>query len=241
MLPPRYLLRESEILNILKHYPTGKFLEIGYGDGDLLVLLSKSGFSGLGYDLSKVSYSTTIDKLKKENITNVKLSPNLPEAESFDFIFMFEVIGYISNPAEYLSKISTLLKKDGILIFSFTNKKHYSKAEILTGDMKCFTKNEMTKLLNEANIECDLIWNYGYPLSNIIKPLTSIYYMFQSENSACKAIEKSGHRSINLISLLTSIILNRYTLYPFSYIQKFFRESDLGTGYIVVAKVNRKK
>ncbi len=236
MLPPRYLLRQHEIFNILKKYPAGYFLEIGYGDGDFLINLSALDFKGHGYDFSETAYETTLKKLQTNNIRNIKLLTKFPQNNFYEYIFLFEAIGYIDNPILYFSKLSSHTKKSGKIIFSFTNNKHFSNAEILTGEMKCFSKNEMIEILNIAGLECELIYNYGYPLSNLIKPLTSIYYAFKKSNDRKKAIKISGSHSNNIILFLTSIFLNRYTISPFAWFQTLFRKTQLGTGYLVVAR-----
>ncbi len=235
MLPPRYILREHEVFNILKLFPVGKFLEIGCGEGDFLIRLSQAGYHGAAYDFSEIARNSALNKLKSHNITNIELLSQLPENNNYDYILMFEVIGYLSDPVVYLSQLKNKLNRDGMIVFSFTNKKHASQAESITGNMHCFSKSEILNMLDKAGLRKVILWNYGYPLSNIIRPLTSVFYMLGRKHDRSTAVKKSGEISTNIFASLVYIVLNRYTLYPFSWLQKFFRNTELGTGFIVVA------
>lgn len=232
---PRYILREYAVMDLLKDRTSGEFLEIGYGAGDMLVSLSRAGLSGCGFDFSDEALGAAHRKLAANKISEIELRSEMPSDEKFRYIFFFEVIGYIADPIGFFKDIGMLLEHDGEIIFSFTNKKHHGVAEKKTGDMKCFARREIAKMLNEAGYRKVVIVNYGYPLSNVLRPLLHCYHYFKTEGETKESVKASGLDHDRRIFRIAALFVNEVTLYPFLKCQQLFKNSDLGTGYIVQA------
>lgn len=223
--------------HVLKKYSPGQFLELGYGGGDMLANLAGRGYSGCAFDSSTLAKGHAARLLSDRNIETVQLLDSFPAREKFDYIFFFELIGYLENPIGYLSSLKANLQEGGCIAFSFTNSKHAGAAERSNGNMACFTRNEIEQILRNAGYKTDLIVNYGFPLSNILKPLLHLYYSVRKSVIEGQQVARSGLAHKNLLSRLVGIFVNRYTLYPFSLLQLCFWKSDLGTGYIVFARL----
>jgi SAM-dependent methyltransferase len=240
MKTPRYLLRESVILKILTKYNIKSFFEFGYGSGELLLTLSKLELSGYGYDFSSAAYNLVERKIKNNDVNNIYLIKDLEETNNkkFQAILFFEVIGYFNNPSFELNKLSQMLSDNGLMIFSFTNKNSQGFAEKATGDMKCYTKEEIMEILFEINFQPIEIINYGFPLTNIMKIFLNLYHRFKFSFNAQKnkkeQIEQSGLIKKDLFIGLMGIFCNKYTFLPFILIQSIFQKSNLGNGFIVV-------
>jgi SAM-dependent methyltransferase len=241
--PPRYLLREATVKKILKKLTPGKFLEIGYGEGNMLLTLAHSGFWGDGYDFSERARQKAEMLLRRNRITEVTLLETLNAEIRYDYIFFFEVIGYWKSPAKEISFLTKLLKPDGKIIFSFSDKRTRGYAEKLTGDMKCFTRQEILNLLEKnLGLRVDLLWNYGFPLANLLKPFLDIFHLLRSHATGAnkdeeKDIKNSGLAQRYFAVKLISIVLNPVTIYPFAVVQSFFKNTNLGNGYVVVAGI----
>jgi ubiquinone/menaquinone biosynthesis C-methylase UbiE len=93
-----------------------KVFEIGCGTGD--VLLSLNPRVGYGFDIS--SRMVSIAKSKHKFKKNIKFSTVWP-TESFDFIFMTDVIEHLENPASMFADISKTMNKKTILINTMAN------------------------------------------------------------------------------------------------------------------------
>lgn len=242
MRPPRYLLREAVLKKILKRLPPGKFLEVGYGHGYTLLALSKAGFWGQGYDLSDESKQEAEALLRKKHVTAITLLQSVDNRERYDYILFFEVIGYWKSPVEEIARLKEHLHAGGRIIFSYTNKRHQGYAEKATGDMKCFTREEILRMLkNELGFEVDLVWNYGFPLANLLKPFLDIFHHMKSRSNSedkdtARKIKESGLAMRFPLVKMISLVLNPVTIYPFALMQFLFKDTDLGTGYIVVAE-----
>jgi SAM-dependent methyltransferase len=239
--PPRYLLREAALKRILRRLPPGKFLEVGYGSGQTLLTLSNAGFWGHGYDFSEESRREAERLLREKHVTAITLLEDLEIHERYDYIFFFEVIGYWEDPAAELSRLKDRLNAEGKIIFSFTNKRHEGHAEKATGDMKGFTRKEMLRMLEQdAGFTVDTVWNYGFPLANLLKPFLDVFHRLRSRSNigdkdAARAIKESGLATRIPLVNMVSLVLNPVTLYPFTLLQFLFKNTDLGSGYIVVA------
>jgi SAM-dependent methyltransferase len=231
--PPRYLLREATVKKILKNLKPGKFLEIGYGEGNMLVTLADSGFWGDGYDFSEGARQKAEMLLRRTGITEITLLEHLNVEVRYDYIFFFEVIGYWKSPSKEISSLAKLLNPDGKLIFSFSDKRTRGYAEKLTGDMKCFTRQEILNMLEkDLGLRVDLLWNYGFPLANLLKPFLDIFHLLRSHAAGANEDEEQDIKNSGLAQRyfavkLISIVLNPVTIYPFAVVQSFFKNTNL--------------
>lgn len=240
--PPRYLLREAMLLSMLDGLPPGRFLEIGHGSGNMLRTLAEAGYWGDGYDFSEAARASAGRVLSSTGITNVTLLAKPPEQGPYDYIFFFEVIGYWKDPVREMEGLKKLLSPTGKLVFSFTKKESGGYAEKVTGDMACFTRQEIVGMLeDDLDLKVRHILNYGFPLSNVLKPILNLlYYLKCRSGNAGRDLEadvkKSGMAGGELPIRLASLVINKTTVLPFTKLQRLFRNSDLGTGYLVMAE-----
>ncbi len=197
MKAPRYRLREAVVRRIIHGLEPAPFLEIGYGGGDLLVTLAGLGFSGMGFDPSGRAHDAAQRLLRQHRVDSIQLTDTLPGDGQFRYILFFEVIGYVHDPMTWLCELHDRLADDGLLIFSFTNERFCGDAERLSGQMRCFSRTEIGTLLNDAGYSIKLCWNYGYPLSNWLRPLLHWYYRRraakgQHDEDCSQAVGNSG-------------------------------------------------
>lgn len=243
MKAPRYLLREIAVKRMIRELKLkpGKFLEIGYGEGEMLLTLAKAGFWGEGYDLSNSAREKAAALLREHGAANITLLEKLDNDALYDYIFFFEVIGYWENPANEMLRLKGRLKPEGKMIFSFANKRFEGYAAKVTGNAKCFSREEIMDIIkNNVGLKVDLVWNYGFPLANITKPFLDMFHKIRYRPDEAgrdieSEIKNSGLSSRFLPTRAISLMLNPVTIYPFAVIQFFFRNTDLGNGYVVAA------
>jgi SAM-dependent methyltransferase len=240
MKPPRYILREYALLKLINKNTHGNFLEIGYGAGEMLLTLAKLGYTGDGFDLSQSAQRAAKELLRKNGVLGINLLDRIDFKKKYDLLLCFEVVGYFTDPVAQLSQYRELIKHKGEIIFSFTNSKNKGYAEKATGEMKCFTRDEIKEILHKAGLTIKCIWNYGFPLTNMMKPVLNIFHFFRNvigeKASKKEALRESGLGHKNMFMKAVGIVINPITLYPFALLQLLFRHSDLGTGYVVVAR-----
>ncbi|QQG43484.1 MAG: class I SAM-dependent methyltransferase [Candidatus Daviesbacteria bacterium] len=104
----------DRVRRIRQYKKSGKLLEIGCAYGYFLKLAQKyyqcSGID-LNPEVTKIAQKTTKAKI----ITGDFLNLNIPK-NSFDIVCMFDTIEHLKYPAQYLSKISQILKPNGIVV-----------------------------------------------------------------------------------------------------------------------------
>jgi len=107
---------DDELIRSIKKYKnTGKYLEIGCAGGALLNAVRKSGFDVTGIELSESAALFAREKFNLHVEIGDVTTVNLP-AETFDVVFMGDVLEHLPNPNDSLTKINHLMKKGGLLI-----------------------------------------------------------------------------------------------------------------------------
>lgn len=106
-------------LSILRIKKEGKILDFGCGWGEFLKSLPET-FEKYGVEINPHAI-----KHLKENHSQIHVFPTLNGLEKknikFDLITLFHTIEHIFNPKETLSKLTSLLKEDGMIILSTPN------------------------------------------------------------------------------------------------------------------------
>lgn len=99
----------------------GKILDFGCGNGEILYMLKKSGFSVYGMDISKIS----LKKCRQHGLNNIRIGtekdlvvyPN----NYFDYIRASHVIEHMINPNLFVATALKKLRKKGKLIIQTPN------------------------------------------------------------------------------------------------------------------------
>ena len=98
----------------------GSILDIGAGTGDFLLAAKKCGWSTAGIE---PDYPARLLAAKK----GIRLSESASgfKKSSFDVITMWHVLEHVSDLEEQIRQLTTLLKKDGLLVIAVPNFKSY--------------------------------------------------------------------------------------------------------------------
>lgn len=177
----------NDLINLIPDFSKEcNILEIGCGTGATLKKLKDIGIASrvTGIELYPLdqNHYELLDSFFLENIENMKFPPTMQDA--FDIILLGDILEHLIDPWTTLCKIKNLLKKNGRIIMSIPNIRHYSaiKSILLDGDFKYsqdgifdqthlrfFTKKNIVELITGASLE--------------IERLTS---QFDQENFKCK-------------------------------------------------------
>ncbi|MDQ2085622.1 class I SAM-dependent methyltransferase [Herbivorax sp. ANBcel31] len=96
-----------------------KFLEIGCGEGYMLIDSNKTGWNVYGIDVSDNRINEARNNRINFEVGNL-LEKNY-ESESFDFVYMDSVLEHVPDPVKYMDEIKRILKKDGLLYLAVPN------------------------------------------------------------------------------------------------------------------------
>ena len=121
---------DKEIIGFIKESRAKRVLDIGCGNGDLLIKLRKSGFSGelFGVELSPGILKGGIEQNKKENLNiffEVGDAQNLRFQDNyFDTILAKHMLHHLPNPQKGVDEIHRCLKPNGTLIITLNSEKN---------------------------------------------------------------------------------------------------------------------
>lgn len=147
--------RNIRLFNLEKfcQHKIEKFLDIGCGEGEMLIDALNNGWVTYGIDIS----DNRIDPAKNENINFFKsdlINASFPD-NFFDIIYCDSILEHVLNPMEYLLEIARILKHSGIVYIGVPNE------DCLTNDIK--------KIVNFAKGNKEL--------TSKIKPFISPYHI----------------------------------------------------------------
>jgi SAM-dependent methyltransferase len=249
---PRYILRRAAICEFMVKLPTGRVLEIGCGAGALLYDLSQYGFYGVGVEQSVHAFNIASQLLT--NVHSIEIVDKLTKQyeHSFEYLLSFEVLEHIKDDEETLREWAGYLKPEGILLISVpAHHRKWSKTDVWAGHHRRYERVEIIDKLENAGFKVASLHCYGWPLSNLIEPIRSWVHGRQMKREALGALNNESEilKKTSRSGIERSIETRLYPLYAnwagkvvFSFfinLQRFFYSTDLGTGYLVVAKKRR--
>jgi len=236
MLLPRYLLREGAVLSMIDRTRCRRIADIGCGGGEILVALSRRGHHGVGYDLSPTARECARQRLAETRQKGFEIIDEWPSGQ-FDVVMLLEVIGYAADPVQLLRECRDLVAPGGSLLVSFVPPGAGYDARVVQY-MRCFPPHELRSLLVEAGFHDVEIINYGYPLANSTVGLMNLVNGFlvnQAERRGERVETGLLHRPRWLAPL--GLISNRWTIKPFQALQRLFKHTELGNGFVARARI----
>mgnify|MGYP001559837226 CR=1 FL=1 len=115
---------EQERIKIVFDYfqkikPNGRILDVGCGNGQSLYWAKKRGFEPYGVELNK----RTADSAKANGLEVYNgFLENAPYPKnSFDFVFLGEIIEHVNNPRNLIKQCSEFLKPSGVIVITTPN------------------------------------------------------------------------------------------------------------------------
>jgi len=124
---------EEQLDNILEKFPQTKTaLDIGCGEGQLLVQLSKREIIATGIDISDIGINEAKKHFNGTLILDDFEEYEFPQGKTFDSIFVKFVIAFIKHPENFFKKINSLLNTGGgfiLLTPAMPNPDHTSTEE----------------------------------------------------------------------------------------------------------------
>lgn len=107
---------------IARHIPQpGTLLDIGCGNGSLLLVARDHGWKVTGMELSEM-YASELQKRYGINIITANFLSYIPDKEeSYDLVTLRHVLEHLPDPVLAMQKINALLREGGIALLEFPN------------------------------------------------------------------------------------------------------------------------
>jgi len=237
---PKLILRESAIDDVVENWPAGSFLETGAGTGYMTRKFLEKGYNGACFELGLEARK----KLRTNLLTftnEVKILDALKElgSQTFDYLLTFEVLEHIENDLETLLEWSSYLKPGGTILLSVpAHQKKYGKSDELVGHVRRYERADILSLLQCAGYDNIELINYGFPVSEISRPVSNIIAKRDTPDKALSMQELSLQSSHSRQQRIRNVInfIGERPILPFRSIQRMFYNRDWGDGIIATAR-----
>ena len=233
---PKLVLRESCIADLTKAWPAGQFVEMGAGTGHMASLFLDRGFRGACHDLGEDSRRMLRINLAHAGayVRVVDALGELPDA-AFDYLFAFEVLEHIENDLDVLRGWVRHLKPGGRVLLSVpAHARKFGRSDEITGHVRRYERQELRELLAAVGMEQIHIVNYGFPITELTRPLSN--WLIRDDCSyEAMTPEQRSIRSAQAQPKVISRLLRHFSdrlMLPFVVVQRWFYRFDLGDGYV---------
>lgn len=124
----------SKKLQLIDSFKTSskRLLDVGCGTGDFLSLCSTYNWEVVGVEPNSKAQKLASEKLNNSSVLVNDLLELNDSAEKFDVITLWHVLEHVPNLEEYITKLKSLLKPNGVLLIAVPNfnsfdAKHYKQ------------------------------------------------------------------------------------------------------------------
>lgn len=238
---PSFLYRNEIYKKIIQQFSNKKyFLDIGPGNGVLLKSLIDLGYKGDAIDISKEAIAFAKDQLEGKKGVRIfyqdlfSYEPKKP----YDFVLCFETLEHIKDDIGAMKKIYKLIISGGYLVMSVpAHKNAWSPIDELKGHFRRYSRDELNQKLNSVGFNIEKIYSYGFPLLWLTRKLSGSGKLLKSQSRKKDIISKTKESSIEQeYNPKISFLVKKSLLWPFFMLNNLFLNTDLGIGYIVIAK-----
>jgi 2-polyprenyl-3-methyl-5-hydroxy-6-metoxy-1,4-benzoquinol methylase len=118
------LKNKLKLINSFKTFDKN-LLDVGCGTGDFLFTCKNWGWNVLGVEPNISARNLAETKLFANNATYIFSDLNEVNSIQFDVITMWHVLEHVPNLEQYISKLKSLLKPNGVLVVAVPNYKSF--------------------------------------------------------------------------------------------------------------------
>lgn len=241
---PSYLVKRRALVDFIEKAPARRILEVGCGAGDLLRFLGERGYTGVGIDLSAEAVAAAREIADPSRFQVEQAEVDAVEG-TFGTVIASEVLEHCLDDVAFLRKLRRKTAEGGCLILTVPARMaKWGANDELCGHVRRYEREEFRARLAEAGFEPLEIVSYGVPIYNMMKPFYD--RAVARRVAAGEALEErtgksGGMRLVPNLAGLFALLFNDVTMTPFYYVQRLFYRTDLGNGYVAVARNPRKE
>ncbi|MBX9688228.1 MAG: class I SAM-dependent methyltransferase [Candidatus Obscuribacterales bacterium] len=249
--PPGTFCHQEAIMEMVKASKAKTFIELGCGDASLSSKLCAMGLSGIGVDMSADAIEIAgremknyIDAGKYKLVFGDALA--LKDLEPADLALSIMVMEHVEDDESFLKQMKSLVKAGGHLIVAVPGRRDcWSFEDDTVGHYRRYDRSDMENILKKCGLNEVCTWSVGVPTVNLLWQLTNFMLKRNAHESGKINLSKeqqtasSGIREIPFKTVfppLFKIILNRVSLSPLFFAQRFFYKSNLGLIIMSLAK-----
>lgn len=236
---PSYLVKRRVILEYLASCDGTNVLEVGCGCGDLLHVLERRGYTGLGIDISEDALAVAGAGFSGHRIKVARCTPGDIQ-EKFDIVVASEVMEHYEDDAFFLSQLHERLRDGGHLLLTVpAHMKDWGPNDDFCGHVRRYERNDLYTAVQAAGFDDIVVRSYGVPIYNFMKPFYDLAIRSETSPAGAPMEKTAGSGGMWLMSgagRLFRALFNDVTMYPLYLLQRLFYSTDLGKGYFVAAR-----
>jgi len=172
---PGVLHRRRAILKRLRPLCFRTLLDVGCGNGELILWLRRRLPSNVGYTGADLS-SRSLEVNRERHPYAAFHTLNIEQAhldETFDVVVCTEVIEHLDDRRRALSHLAAMVAPGGHLVVTCpTGKVHATERHF--GHTSHPTRDELRRLVEESGLEVTSLDNWGFPLYTSLKYATNV-------------------------------------------------------------------
>src|SRR6185369_7682061 len=247
---PRYALRRARLLALASGLGGGRLLEIGPGAGALLADLAGLGFICDAVESSEKAFRLASEINSRQPAVHLHREPDPAWTETFDALVACEVLEHIEDDRAALAEWRAWIRPGGHLILSVpAHVRRWSATDVWAGHFRRYEKASLRELLETSGFAVEELECYGFPLSNLVEPLRAWSHAralrrrhdsqgnATGEEKAAATAQSGVERGLEArLWPLQAGLPGRLLFRAAFRLQTWFRNRDLGTGYLVLAR-----
>jgi len=152
------LLKSREHIDYVE---SGKFLDIGCGNGSRLLKMRNLGWQVTGVELNKKAFNECVNH--NLNVFNSTLENTKFEDNSFDVVYMSHLVEHLANPCEIFEIVNNILKPNGLLYIKTPNRNSlgrkifgkYWYANDIPRHLFLFSKTSLVNVFKKLNMNLE--------------------------------------------------------------------------------------
>ncbi len=244
---PRYLLRRARILKLIEKLEPCETLEIGCGAGVLLHELHDRGFRCTALESSPEARALA-SGLAQDAGKDIRFleTPESGWEGRFPLVMAFEVLEHIEHDLEALQAWRQWMPVGGRLLLSVpSHMAKWNPSDVWAGHFRRYERSSMVELLRKAGFEAQIVECYGFPLANVAEKVRAASYAPEVDlavDNTPEGKQANSHRSgidrrhvMKWFPLFKSP-LGKLAITAAEWAQRPFLSTELGNGYLVMAK-----
>jgi len=234
---PRYALRRACVLRLVRRVRARKVLEIGPGAGDLLARLAGRGLAVTGVDTAEAARVACARRLAP--FPAGRILADLASADrDHDLLVALEVLEHIEDDRGALAGWIEHLRPGGHVIVSVpAHRARWCATDRWAGHVRRYDRADLTRLLDDAGLELETLWCYGFPWANISAfARRAIHRRYERRAASPEDRTASSGLDRHPLEHAASWLVTPPLLWPLDLTQRPFLGTEWGNGFVALGR-----
>ncbi len=227
------------------------FIEIGPGEGKLSRLLCDRGLTGTGIDFSEISIAKLSDVIRdycdsgQYAIARVDYTRDAFSRKA-DLVFCMMVLEHIQDDVKFLQKMKVATNPGGkTLVCVPARMDKWGIEDELYGHYQRYERDALHELFVQAGFSNIRVWSITAPVANLLFGLSNLAIR-KGSGAQRKGLSKQEQTKLSALKDVPcktmfpspfKLMLNRFTMIPFTQMQRLFYRSNFGLALIACGEV----